>query len=462
MNEQSMRFRIGVFVMAAILLLSVLVILFGGVPTVFKAQDRYTIVFDHATGVAKGTPVRRSGVRIGQVQNVNLDDDTGKVRVTIMIDRPHVLYEGDNPVLMHGALSGDTSIDFVGPSSPPSQEAPDNERSQNMESAIVPVAWTAAQAKDKQGPPPPQPPARTPVPPGTEFKGVSGPDVSNLLQQLSTLGPPAQDAFAEMRRTLEIIRRNTPLMEETLRAYRDLAKTSNEILPEVRRTNEEIMITSRNWAKLGERLDVLVQANQEKFVKTLDGLSDTITRVGNVLSEENQRNMASILKNISAGTRNFESIAQNTDDFLKETRTLIRRINDSLLQTDQILADLRQATKPIAEHTESIARNLDETTDKLNRTLTDVRALLQSINQSDGTIQRLLADPSLFNNLNEAACMLTRTLPRVDRILGDVEVFADKIARHPESLGLRGAVSPGSGLKEAPPTPSRWPHILEH
>ena len=58
--------------------------------------------------------------------------------------------------------------------------------------------------------------------------------------------------------------------------------------------------------------------------------------------------------------------------------------------------------------------------------------------------------PSLYQNLSDTTLMLTRLMPRVERILRDVEVFADKIARHPESLGLRGAVSPDSGLKEAP------------
>src|SRR5580704_4058869 len=113
MNEQDMRFRIGVFALTSIILFAILVILFGGVPAVFLPEDRYTVIFDQATGVAPGTPVRRSGVRIGQVQKVELDDGTGKVRVTINIDRPHVLYEDDQPVLVHGALSGDTSIDLV-------------------------------------------------------------------------------------------------------------------------------------------------------------------------------------------------------------------------------------------------------------------------------------------------------------------------------------------------------------
>ena len=36
-------------------------------------------------------------------------------------------------------------------------------------------------------------------------------------------------------------------------------------------------------------------------------------------------------------------------------------------------------------------------------------------------------------------------------IIGGIQLFfADKIARHPESLGIGGVVSPSSGLKEAP------------
>jgi hypothetical protein len=46
--------------------------------------------------------------------------------------------------------------------------------------------------------------------------------------------------------------------------------------------------------------------------------------------------------------------------------------------------------------------------------------------------------------------MVTRLIPRLDRVLKDMEVFADKLARHPESLGLGGLVRPSAGLKDAP------------
>ena len=51
--------------------------------------------------------------------------------------------------------------------------------------------------------------------------------------------------------------------------------------------------------------------------------------------------------------------------------------------------------------------------------------------------------------------MVNRILPRLDRILSDVEIFADKIARHLESLGIGGVFRPGTGLKE-PPSVLPW------
>jgi ABC-type transporter Mla subunit MlaD len=454
-NERGMRFRIGIFVLSALLLLGILVMLFGRFPTIFRGRaNRYYLEFDYAPGVDEKTPVRRSGVRVGQVEKVELNDATGKVVVTIVLDPPHVLYQGDQPTLVHGALSGDTTIDIV---PPPERETagPGTDRSQKRPDEIQQVAWQLAQQeKGKGAAQPPQPPgARTPIEPGTLIKGATQADVSRILDEMYKLTPPAREAFAEMRRTLESYDRMTPLMQETMREIRDLAKASRDIVPELRRTNDEILLTSRNWGKLGERLDVLLQTNQDKLVKTLDNFNETMIRVSNLFNEENQRNLAVTLRNVTAGSKNLESLSHNTDELIKESRQTVRKINESVTEADRVLANLQQATRPMADRSAAILKNLDESTEKLNQSLAEVRELLRSINQSGGSFRLFLSDPALYNNLNEAVCTLARALPRVDRILKDVEVFADKIARHPESLGVRGAVSPSAGLKESPTSP---------
>jgi phospholipid/cholesterol/gamma-HCH transport system substrate-binding protein len=101
----------------------------------------------------------------------------------------------------------------------------------------------------------------------------------------------------------------------------------------------------------------------------------------------------------------------------------------------------------MAERSASVMRNLEESTERLNRAMQDTQQLIKSIQSQNGAVKQFFTDPALYNNLNDAACMATRILPRVDRVLRDLEVFADKIARHPEALGVGGVVRPGSGLK---------------
>jgi phospholipid/cholesterol/gamma-HCH transport system substrate-binding protein len=221
-------------------------------------------------------------------------------------------------------------------------------------------------------------------------------------------------------------------------------------LPDVQKNIEDFGAASRNWARLGERLNVWAQGNLENVTKAIENANTVLTRLSSVLNEENQRNLMVILKNTRAASERFNSISRNLDGILEDSRPLPKHMNDSLNRADETMADIRKAAKPFSERGDSISRNLDESLVKINRSSSDLSALMQVLDQ-DGTIQRLLKDPSLYNRLDEAACGLVRSLPRMDRILKDFETFADKLARHPELLGVRGAVRPSSGLKEPPP-----------
>jgi phospholipid/cholesterol/gamma-HCH transport system substrate-binding protein len=85
--------------------------------------------------------------------------------------------------------------------------------------------------------------------------------------------------------------------------------------------------------------------------------------------------------------------------------------------------------------------------------LGDVQNLVREAGSSDGTLRRLLQDPGLAQKIDELLAQALRQIPRLDRIIRDAETFADKIARHPELLGVGGAVRPGNGLKEPPARP---------
>jgi phospholipid/cholesterol/gamma-HCH transport system substrate-binding protein len=438
MNEQAIRFRVGIFVLGALLLLAVLIVLFGGFPAFFRGGNAYTVVLSTAPGVSPGTPVRRSGVKIGEVRKVELDNDTGKVRVDITIDPAFTLRQSDQPTLVQGLLGGDTSIDFL----PPEGKAPDPR----------------------------------PVAPGSTLEGVTQADTASVLQKAGEVMPPAKEAMEEMRKVFRQFDKMAPLMEETLKEYRELGKATREMVPELRKTNdevrelakssrqsipelkktnEELQVTARSWGKVAERMDLLLQTNEDKIVKALDRLEETLKRISATFSDENQRYLNETLRNVKVSSDKLDSVVRNTDEMLKETRTTLKRVNDSLARSDEVLANMQKATRPMAERSDTILKNIEESTDKLNRLLGDSRDLMHALSRNDGTLQRLLTDPSLYKNLDDMACQVSRMMPRLDRILRDAEIFADKIARHPESLGIGGVVRPGTGLKE-PPTVLPW------
>ena len=462
MTERGMRWAIGLFVLAAFVLLGALIVMFGSLPTYFKPSNTYTIRFVDAPGVAPGTPVRRSGVRIGEVREVTLDDERGIVRVRIAIDPRFTLRRNEQPILTVGLLGSDAVIDFV---PQPVEEG--------------------------------QPVDRSAIEPGSEIVGTRPPSVNTLLNRASEVAPTAQDTLNEIRRSLQRLERMSPLAEETMREYRDLAKDVRKSIPDLNRTNQEyqnlakdvrriipdlektnkeyqdlgremrkalpgaqqnlddIGATARIWGRLGERLNVWVQTNQEAVTKAVENLNVVLTRMSNVLNEENQRNLTAILKNSRVASERFDSISRNLDGILEDSRPLPKHMDNTLTRTDEAMIALQRAVKPYADRSETTARNLDESMAKINQNLTDLGALMRVLDQ-DGTIQRLLKDPSLYNRLDDAACALARSLPRLDRILKDLETFADKLARHPELLGVRGAVRPSEGLKD-PPAPYNRP-----
>lgn len=426
MNDQVLRFRFGIFVLASFILLAVLTILFGGFPNYFKRTDTYTVIFNNAQGVAPGTPVRRSGVRIGEVRSVRLDNATGKVEVVIRIDESIVLPKGDHPTLGQSLLGGDASIAFLPPIDPKDADA-------------------------------------TPVAPGAVLQGVTPLDAGSLVQQTSDLFKPAQEALIEIRKLAQAINKMGPAVEETVKDFREvgkmaravgpdlqqtaaevraLAKTTREIIPEIRKTNDEIQVAVRTWGKVGERVDGFIKKNEDKAVKSIDRLEDTLKRVNEAFSDENQKNLRDTLKNAKNASGQLE-------DLIKDSRVTVKQVSESLKRADEAMADLQKVMKPLGEKGPAILKNIEETTDSLNRTLKDVRELIQVAARADGTLSKLVFDPSLYNNLNDSALMVTKILPRLDRVLRDVEIFADKLARHPELIGIGGVVRPSNGSKES-------------
>jgi phospholipid/cholesterol/gamma-HCH transport system substrate-binding protein len=98
-------------VVATIIILGILLVLFGDLPSVFKGTYTIHIALPSSPGVQPETPVRVNGVLIGRVKTVGLDAE-GKPAVTAKIEQKYQLYQ-DQLARVAGSFLGDAVIEIV-------------------------------------------------------------------------------------------------------------------------------------------------------------------------------------------------------------------------------------------------------------------------------------------------------------------------------------------------------------
>jgi phospholipid/cholesterol/gamma-HCH transport system substrate-binding protein len=111
MDERIVKFRVGVMVLATLLITGILVLLFGELPTLVRSSYTVHIKLHDAPGISESTPIRKSGILIGRVTNVDFAGDGG-VLVTAAIDGNRQLHRNEVPRI-RTSLLGDAMLQFV-------------------------------------------------------------------------------------------------------------------------------------------------------------------------------------------------------------------------------------------------------------------------------------------------------------------------------------------------------------
>lgn len=472
MAERSAKFRLGVFMATGLFGLAGLAILFGSAPRLFDTREKYVVSFGEAPGLAPGAPVRKSGVRVGEVTALDLDEASGQVKATIRVDKRYPPRQNEEATIFRGLLSGDVSLDFIPKTTPEGQ----------------PIAARG-----------------DPYPVNTEIVGQTPINPNTLVRQASGVLPSAQESMARILNSVQRVEQAVPKIENAFVEIGGLARSGRELVPELRRTNEKVQALLafndlpggnpkpgeegglkatlndlrdliRTAKPLIEDLRRVVKDNEADLNGTLKAVRGTAAAVNDLLTPDNRKAFAETLKNVSIASddfiktlrlagifldqgektlKEFNARWPRIDDILKDTDTAVRSADGAFKSLDSAARNIEGVTKPFAEGSGPIFKNVGTASDELAKTLVELRATIHAINRSDGTLQKVITDPTLYNQLNESAVALTRTLQRAEKVASDLQVFADKVARRPEIIGLGGAVKPNSGLKESPSAATR-------
>ncbi len=86
MDERVIQFRVGVMVVATIIITAILVLLFGERQSPFRATRTVYIKFPETPGVGANSPIQNKGILIGRVTGVRSDEDSVLVTAEINAD----------------------------------------------------------------------------------------------------------------------------------------------------------------------------------------------------------------------------------------------------------------------------------------------------------------------------------------------------------------------------------------
>ncbi len=357
MNERVVRFRIGVMVLAAILASGILLIMFGETRGLLEPTYTIKIAFADAPGVSEGSPIRRSGIVIGKVVDVE-PMDAGGVLVTAEI-QDRIKLRRNEVCRISTNLLGDSMLNFM---------------------------RQPGQLKE-------------PVQPGETLQGTVAPDPMTVVMD----------------------------MQERLgQAINSVSQTSQDLGNVVR--------------KIGGMLD-----NNEQRINTMIAKADDTLGVIN----ETARGANRIVGCPETQQQIRDSLEQ-LPLVLKDMRTTLARINDAVVMLDRNLTNVEGFTRPLGQQGDALVTRLNGSVDKLDQVMEQLVVFSQGLNSQQGTLGQLLHNRELYDNLNRAAMNVEDLTRQLEPILRDARVFSDKIARHPESLGVRGVIDRNPGTKGVP------------
>ena len=421
MDDNGYRFGVGVLVLASAIVAVLLIAFFGAIPKFWVEKYRFTVNFPSAPNVTIDTPVRKNGVLIGRVAKIDLRKQrNGGVDLLLEVDREFELMAGETPRIRTGSLiSGDSIIEFVEP---------------NSGSLLA------------------------------RFDGSAGSPRDGVLDE-------REMAIAQ-----------TPIGEREFVAR-------GEVVPDPLEAVGDLVGLTNSMQKMAERLDYVLAVAQDMaggeegsirdaaqtFKATLDNINNTVSTINRIGSQVERaqipelvaealnavpdlfREAQSTLAQLQRTLKGVEEFSIQLESISKEFDGIGETVRSAMENADKAIANIAEITEPISQRSDEIADNLVRSLGNIDALAADLQIFARRLNNSRGTIARLVDDPTLYGKIAETLESIRNVSGNVEGlsrrlqpILDDIRVATDKLARDPGQIGVRGALSGrplGAGLK---------------
>ena len=232
----------------------------------------------------------------------------------------------------------------------------------------------------------------------------------NLEEQISQTLTSVQQAVNEVEKAGSGIKNLTDTVQM---AFDDDDSEVKKLLVEFRLMSEKARISIERFDRIFENINEIVGDDETK---------------------------AQIRQTLSTLPEIFDEVRNTVAD----TRETINSFRDVTGKASQNLDNLQAFTGSLKENGPEILLQVRESLKKVDSLMAGIEGFTQSfskLQESQGTIGKLINDSELYDNVLETVENVRDLSVRLEPMVNDLRMFADAVARDPGVLGVRGALN---------------------
>lgn len=221
---------------------------------------------------------------------------------------------------------------------------------------------------------------------------------------------------------------------EAFNVLLNLEKDLTSAVRSIDTAGQEVAVGARNLNTIVVNNEDQLQRLLVKSESALENFNRAMLMVNELMGDEE---LVGALKGTLKELPETFAQAQTT---LTEAREAFAGVKEMSNRANTNLANIEKFTKPLGERGESIVTNIDSSIETVDSLLSQLNEMSERLNNSDGTLGKLVRDDELYVRLNNAAASVEQVTRDARPIVDDLKVFAQKIADDPRQLGLKGMI----------------------
>ena len=235
------------------------------------------------------------------------------------------------------------------------------------------------------------------------------------------------------------------VLTSSMETFAGSMQTLTDLEDDVRNAMVAFRDTSGEVQGLAKNINTMVDANDEKFARVLDKSEQALDEVTKAMQSIN-----SVVGNPERKAE-LEAAIDKVPKLVQDSLDAVAEFHDVARQAKRNLDNMESVANGVLTETEDIFDKVENAVTQFETASGEFEEFSRRLNNPDGTIGQLAANPELYQRLNRAADNVEQLTQRLRPVVEDARVFSDKIARDPGRLGLKGVIDRGgTGTKFLP------------